>query len=58
VNFLLAVSGIFHARHYFGLERVPFLEQLVDTFRIRAFKVGQTLQISGLPGRVWSRTYR
>src|ERR1035437_3184927 len=34
-----------------SLERVPFLEQLVDTLRIRTGDAGQSLQISRLPAR-------
>ena len=41
VNFpLVSVPGVFHARHYVGLERVSFLEQLVHTLRIRTLDVG------------------
>ena len=44
VNFvLISVPCVFDARHYFGLERVSFLDQLVDTLRVRAFDVGQSL---------------
>ena len=35
-----SVPGVFHAFHYFGLERVSFLEQLLDTLRIRGLDVG------------------
>jgi hypothetical protein len=42
----VGISGIFHALHHLGLERVSFLEQFVHAFRIRAFQVGQSLQIS------------
>jgi len=37
---LVTVIGIFHAFNHVGLERVSFLEQLVDTLRIRALGVG------------------
>ena len=40
---LISVPSLFHARHYIGLERVSFLDQLVDTLRIRTFDVGQSL---------------
>ena len=43
-NFLfIGVPGVFHDRHYVGLERVSFLEQLADTLRIRTFDAGQSL---------------
>jgi len=49
VNFaLVGVIGVLHALHRFGLERVSFLEQLVDTLGIRTFDAGQSLQGSGL----------
>ena len=48
---LISVLGVFHAFHRLGLERVSFLEQLVHTLRIRAFDVGQSLQISSLLAR-------
>src|SRR5438445_4580617 len=58
-NFLLiSVPGVFDARHYVGLERVSFIEQLVDTLRIRTFDAGQSLQISRLPARTRSRSLR
>jgi hypothetical protein len=58
-NFLLIrVPGVFHARHYVGLERVSLLEQLVDTLRIRTFDAGQSLQISRLPARTRYRSLR
>jgi hypothetical protein len=58
-NFLLiSVPRVFHARHYVGLERVSFLEQLVDTLRIRTLDAGQSLQISRLPTRTRSRSLR
>src|SRR5207244_9368306 len=42
-NFLLiSVPSVFHARHYVGLERVSFLEQLVNTLRIRTLDAGQS----------------
>ena len=40
---LIGVVGFFDAGYYVGLERVPFFEQLVYTFRICAFNVRQTL---------------
>jgi len=40
---LLIVLCIFDTLHDAGLERIPFLEQLVDTFRISAFSVAQPL---------------
>ena len=43
------VVGLFDARHHTGLKRVTFVNQLVNTFRVRAFDVGQSLQISRLP---------
>jgi hypothetical protein len=44
VNFsLVGVSGVLHALHRFGLERVSFFEQLVHTLGIRAFDAGQSL---------------
>src|SRR5260370_381352 len=58
-NFLLiSVPSVFHARHYVGLERVSFLEQLVDTLRIRTLDAGQPLQISRLPTRPRERFLR
>ena len=50
VDFAL-VSGVFHSFHHVGLERIPFLEELVDTLRLRAGNVGQSLQVSRLPAR-------
>jgi len=56
-NFLsFAFSGILNPRHYPSLERVPFFKQLINTFRIRTFDVGQTLQVSGLFARARSRS--
>ena len=40
---LLSAPCVFYARHYVGFERVSFLEQLVDTLRIRTLDVGQSL---------------
>src|SRR6266566_9461975 len=58
-NFLLiSVPGVFHALHYVSLKRVSFLEQLVDTLRIRTFDAGQSLQVSRLPARTRSRSLR
>ena len=49
-NFLqIGVIRIFHAHNHAGLERISFLEQLLDTFGICTFDGGQSLQISGLP---------
>ena len=46
-NFLpISVAGVFHARHYVGLERISLLEQLAHTLRIRTLDAGQSLQIS------------
>ncbi len=39
VDFAL-VSGVFHTFHDIGLERIPFLEELVDALRLRAGNVG------------------
>src|ERR1700686_2110543 len=51
-NFLpIAFSGVFDARYDSCLERVPFFQQLVNTFRIDIFDVGQALQISRLQSR-------
>jgi hypothetical protein len=56
-NFLtLSIPSVFHAHHYVGLERVPFPEQFVHAFRICAFNVGQSLQISRLPARTRYRS--
>src|SRR5262245_3803163 len=40
------VSG-FDAADYLSLERVAFLDQFADAFRIRTGRSGQSLQISG-----------
>ena len=49
VDFLfLGILGVFHAFHYIRLERVSFLKQFVDAFRIRTFAPGQSLPISRL----------
>jgi hypothetical protein len=42
---------IFDAGYYARLKRISFLKQLVRTLGIRDFDIGQTLQISRLPGR-------
>jgi hypothetical protein len=48
VDFLLvSVVGALNAGDYVRFKRVSFLQQLVDTLRIRRFDVGQSLQISG-----------
>src|SRR5580704_6095895 len=52
---LVAVSRVFDARYYPSFERVAFLDQLVNTFRVRALDVGQTLEVSGLLARTLSR---
>src|SRR5580704_1051157 len=44
----VSVPGVFYALHHVGLERVPLLEQLVYTLRIRTLDIGQALQISRL----------
>jgi len=51
---LWLVLCIFDARHDVGLERIPFLEQLVDTFLIGSFNVAQSLQVSRLRTRTRS----
>src|ERR1700686_366622 len=51
-NFLpIAFSGVFDARYDSCFERVSLFQQLVNTFRIDAFNVGQALQISRLQSR-------
>ena len=51
-NFLpIAFSGVFDARYDPCLERVSLFQQLVHTFRIDTFNVGQALQISRLQSR-------
>ena len=41
VNFLfIGALGVFHADHRGSLERISFLEQLVDALRVRSFKAG------------------
>src|SRR5580658_8044636 len=50
------VIGFFDARNYASLKRVTFVNQLVNTFGVRAFDVGQSLQISRLPGGVRFRS--
>src|SRR5882672_2243572 len=47
--FFFGVPGVFHTRHCLGLEGVAFFEQLVDTFGICPFDIGQSLKISRLP---------
>ena len=47
---LISTPSVFPARNYVSFERVPLLEQLVDTLRIRTLDVGQCLQISRLAG--------
>lgn len=48
-NFLYTTGiGVLNARDDAGLERVPFFEQLVNAFRICAFDIRQTLQVSRL----------
>lgn len=55
---VVAFARFFHARDHTGLERVAFLQQLVDTFRIDTFYVGQALQISGLLARMLYRVLK
>ena len=43
---LITFPGLFNPAHYVGFERVSFLKQLLDTFRICSFDAGQSLQIS------------
>ena len=53
VNFpLLIVFCLFNPCYDFSLERIALFEQLGDTFRISAFNVAQSLQISGLCTRM------
>ena len=54
----VGVSGIFDAFHYLGFERVSFFEQFIHTLGIRAFGVGQALQIPGLTTRARSESCR
>lgn len=42
-------AGVFNAGDYSRLERVSLLDQLVHTFRIRRFQIGQTLKVTRLP---------
>ena len=53
---LIKISGVFNALDRVSLERVPFFEQLVHALRIRAFYVGQSLQISRFPARARFRS--
>jgi hypothetical protein len=49
VNFpFFVVIGVFDARNGASLERISFFEQLIDAFRISAFNVAQSLQVTGL----------
>ena len=43
VHFPHATVGVFNACHHSGLERVAFLDQLINALRIRAFNVRQAL---------------
>jgi len=57
-NFLLiAVVGILDARHNSSLERVPLLQQFINTLRIRCLRIGEALQISRLPTRIRPRCF-
>ena len=47
----IAFSGVFDARYDPCLERVSLFQQLVNTFRIDTFNVGQALQVSRLQSR-------
>jgi len=38
--------GLLDPRHYASLKRVSFFHQLVNTFGIRTFNIGQALQIA------------
>ena len=42
----ISIPGVFNPSHYVGLERVSFLQQLVNTLRICGLDAGQALQIS------------
>jgi hypothetical protein len=42
----ISLPCAFDASHHVSLERISFLDQLLDTLRVRAFGAGQSLQIS------------
>src|SRR5258705_1073064 len=50
------VSGVFHSLHDTCLERISFFDELVHTFRICTFTVGQSLQVTRLAAGRRSQT--
>ena len=50
----VGVLGILYTGDRVGLEGVPFREQLIDTFGIRAFNRGNSLQVPCLTARTRS----
>src|SRR5579863_168576 len=55
---LIFVICGFNTRQYVCLESISFFEQLVNTFGIRAFHVGQPLEISRLLPRTLTSSFR
>ncbi|MGA3293560.1 MAG: hypothetical protein ABSE45_06195 [Candidatus Acidiferrales bacterium] len=49
---LVRIGRIFHATNHVSLERLTFLDQFLDAFRISILCTGQSLQIARLSGGV------
>jgi len=50
----LVVAGFFDTRDHTGLKCVAFFDQLIHALGIRAFAIGQALQIARLPSGIGS----
>ncbi len=48
---LIRLPSVFDSLHHLGLERVPFLDQLIYALGIRTFDIGEALQAPRLPAR-------